>query len=218
MREGERPLRIGLLTSDVMSNIPTHEECADAVHAAGRALERMGHHVEEAHPPALDGLFLRTADAMQKATSRRDFSFLERIAGRPMTEEDLEPVFFAPVPAYSDTEIAEANAYIMRETAQINAWWNDGWDVLVTPTNRRPAWRIGSGKGALDAGVFPPPFSFSGQPAMSLPVAQSADGLPIGVQIVGAYGREDVLFNVAWQLESAMPWADRWPATAEEAR
>ena len=61
---------------------------------------------------------------------------------------------------------------------------------------------------------FTPAFNMSGQPAISLPLHWNADGLPIGVQLVAAYGREDVLIRVAAQLEAAHPWADRHPPTS----
>jgi amidase len=61
--------------------------------------------------------------------------------------------------------------------------------------------------------AFTTPFNMSGQPAISLPLHRNAAGLPIGIQLAAAYGREDVLIRVAAQLESAHPWASHRPAT-----
>ncbi|MGB0096028.1 MAG: amidase family protein [Solirubrobacteraceae bacterium] len=61
-----------------------------------------------------------------------------------------------------------------------------------------------------------PGFNTTGQPAISLPLHQTSDGLPVGVQLVAAYGREDVLLRVAAQLEEAQPWLDRTPPVHAE--
>ena len=101
-------------------------------------------------------------------------------------------------------------------------WWADGWDLLLTPTLAEPPPLLSEFEpvaGDPSAPMrragrfvpFTPPFNMSGQPAISLPLHWNADGLPIGVQLVAAYGREDVLIRVAAQLEAAHPWADRHP-------
>jgi amidase len=60
-------------------------------------------------------------------------------------------------------------------------------------------------------GLFTMPFSITGQPAISLPLHWSADGFPVGVQLVADYGREDLLVRVAARLEQALPWSHRRP-------
>jgi amidase len=61
---------------------------------------------------------------------------------------------------------------------------------------------------------FTPVFNMTGQPAMSVPLHWNGAGLPVGVQLVGRFGREDVLFRLAGQLERARPWFPRLPDIA----
>jgi amidase len=119
-------------------------------------------------------------------------------------------------------------AAVSQYRRQVHQWWADGWDLLLTPTLAAPPLRIGALYDADDgisadnpmgpsirAGqfvAFTPPYNATGQPAISLPLHWNADGLPIGVQLVAAYGREDLLIAVASQLEVAAPWADRHPS------
>lgn len=58
---------------------------------------------------------------------------------------------------------------------------------------------------------FTPTFNITGQPAVSLPLHWTDEGIPVGVQLVAADAREDVLVRVSAQLEAARPWADRHP-------
>ena len=94
---------------------------------------------------------------------------------------------------------------------QLQQWWADGWDVLLTPTVAEappplsefapdPDDAIAQSRRAWRFVPFTPPFNMSGQPAISLPLHWNDGGLPIGVQLVAAYGREDVLIRVAAQL------------------
>ena len=104
------------------------------------------------------------------------------------------------------------------------SWWNN-FDLLLTPTTAQPPARIGEltptdddpvrgSKGSLPYSVYTSPFNCTGQPAISLPIG-SSDGLPVGVQLVGAYGREDLLLSVAGQLERIEDWsASRAPIHA----
>jgi amidase len=65
---------------------------------------------------------------------------------------------------------------------------------------------------ATPIATYTAPANITGQPAISLPLHWAEDGMPIGVQLVAAFGREDLLLRVAAQLEEAQPWAGRTPS------
>jgi amidase len=211
--------RIGLLLRDVMAGIPTDITSVNAVRDAGELLARAGHHVEESHPPALDGLLVRLAAAIATwgAVARAaQLRWLSRAAARELTRDDLDEEHFAATAAasqISEAQLRDATETIENEVRPVQDWFADH-DVLITPVLRQPAWPLGQRGGAMDAGVFPATFSFTGQPAGVVPVAWTDDGLPVGVQIIAAYGRDDVVLNVMAQLEAARPWAQRWPDVA----
>ncbi len=79
------------------------------------------------------------------------------------------------------------------------------------PTTTRPKSRCYPIVRAVPLAMFTAAFNSTGQPAISLPLHENADGLPIGVQLVAELGREDLLLQVASQVEEAAPWADRRP-------
>ena len=66
------------------------------------------------------------------------------------------------------------------------------------------------------ASIFTTWVNAIGHPALSIPVAPSAAGIPIGMQLVGRFGGERLLFEIASRFEAVRPWADRWPAFATD--
>ena len=97
------------------------------------------------------------------------------------------------------------------------------YDLLLTPTMCEPPYRLGvlsmTGnndpqaylRALLGTIAFTSLFNTTGNPAMSVPLHWSANGLPVGVQFAAAFGNEATLFRLAAQLEAAQPWADRRP-------
>jgi amidase len=225
-------LRIGLLDRHPIGG-DLHADCVTAVRSAATLLEQLGHDVALGHPPILeDAEFPRRFAAMWAALMAVGIDALGQTIGRPLTADDVEPVNWAQgeyAAHLSASEYAMALAAVGQYRRHVQRWWADGWDLLLTPTVAAPPLPIGGLYGDQADGVdpanpmapsiragrfvaFTPQFNSSGQPAISLPLHWNDDGLPIGVQLVAAYGREDLLIRVASQLEAAAPWADRRPA------
>jgi amidase len=214
---GARPsqLRVGLLTQDLILEQPVGAECVAAVEATGRVLESLGHHVEEAFPPALTGpTGLGTALRIIAASGLAAHldAWAERI-GRPLSRADVEPHIWARAEQGRSFSAVQVHAAAQRLTAgvmRVPEWWASGFDLLVTPAMQQPPPRIADltlEQQGPTFGLFAMPYSITGQPAISLPLHWNADNLPIGVQLVADYGREDLLIQVAAQLEEARPWA-----------
>jgi amidase len=139
--------------------------------------------------------------------------------------DQMEPMSAAMVElgrSLTAMQLIEAVDVLARWSRRIAAS-TSSTDVLLTPTMAvvPPELGILAGDnpnpetGTLSAMVsFAIPFDVSGQPAISLPLAWTPEGLPIGVQLAAPYGREDVLFRLASQIEIAQPWTDRHPASA----
>ena len=211
-------LRIGLLISDPFLELPIAPACLAAIRDTGHLLASLGHVVDEAFPSALTGptgLGLAWHIISVSGLAARVDGWSERI-GRAITADDVEPGTWASVQEGHSFSAVQVHAALQRLAAgvmRVPEWWAD-FDVLVTPTMQQPPPYIGAvpaeQMGAV-FGLFTMPFSVSGQPAISLPLHWDAGALPIGVQLVADYGREDVLIRVASQLEQARPWSTRYP-------
>jgi amidase len=222
----------GVLRIGVMRVAPrggaVHAECLAAVDAMAKTLEGLGHHLEEAHPPALDeaeaGIHWFSIVACNIA---RTLAAWGQKLNRDVTSSDVEPLTWAlaevgrtmAAPQWLGT-IEYMHSYGRR----LRSFWDaDGFDLLLTPVQALTPPELGyissTPEEPLRAilrappyGTFTLPMNLSGQPALALPTHHTPEGLPIGTQLVAGYGREDVLFRVAAQVETARPWQQHRPA------
>jgi amidase len=224
-------LRIGLLTAAPGGMAVVQPDCVAAAEATAEILQSLGHHIEVAHPAALDlpewGPHFMSLWSAGVAAGLDSWSTR---TGDPIGPDHVEPLTWAlaeiaralPTPA-----LLRSLNWLMATTRLVAEWWEPadgsrGFDLLLSPTLAEPPVLLGtfdSPPGNPLAGFiraasftpFTPTFNVTGQPAISLPMSWTADGLPVGVQLVAAYGAEDRLVRVAAQLEEANPWASRRP-------
>ena len=218
-------LRVGVARSK-WADHDVEPETISAVERTAKALEDMGHIVEDIGPP------LRAADYSAILLGNADLrsaslDIMAQDMGRELGPDTLEPVNLRLYehgriqPLARASQVLEA---IRRMRADVAAKINP-YDILLTPVQPEPAPPHGGALCATssdlsaeqwmdaDAAMYQylGVFNVTGQPSVSLPLAQSGEGLPIGVQIVGQFGDEATLVRIARDLENAMPWSDRRP-------
>jgi amidase len=215
-------LRIGFTVTPPDGG-PIDPEVVAAVRNTANVLAGLGHDVEEKNMAFDAATAWKTYTAMIPAENAAGFENLAGLVGRPVTQADVEPLTWALIErGRSHTAIQQVNLMnalrvYSREIA------NDllPYDVYLTPTltqKPRPFGHWDMSEPDLDAynakwtdAVFMFPFNIAPNPAISLPLHWSSDGLPIGVQAVGRYGDEAMLLALATVLEQEMPWAGRLP-------
>jgi amidase len=224
-------LRVGLLDADPGEQYLDDPACRAAVQRAGELLEGLGCLVEPGTPPAMfDPLFGRFFSTTISADTALTISAFERFTlRRRIDDAELEPrnrAHRAVGRKLTAEDYLGARMWLGSWTRKVAAFWapadlgGQGFDLLVTPTVGAPPPELGwftaggpEGEGRRINSFMPytAQFNVTGQPAISLPLHRTDDGLPVGVQLVAAFGREDVLVRVAAALEQAAPWADRRP-------
>ena len=211
-------LRIGLLEHPPQADLPGDDACAEAVRRTGALLAELGHDVEGSSPEALgDPEFSRHFNRTIGVDVALALVAHEALLGREVDDAELEPrnqAYRARGRRASAVSYLESRTWLSGFSRRVAQWWASGFDVLVTPTVNGPPPALGS----LDDGPavsrwmpYGAQFNVTGQPALSLPLHTHPGGLPLGLQLVAAYGREDVLLRLGGQLERALPWADRRP-------
>jgi amidase len=220
-------LRVALHTRSFFG-VETEPEVSSAVEAAAAALERLGHDVEEACPTiAVDALreCVTTVWSVDLAELAATF---ERATGREAGPGLVEAASWACIRHGRELTALElqAAARVVNSTARRWGRFLDDYDLFLCPTAPTSAPASGTpdqdderiataetwSEEVFAKVPFTPIANLTGQPAISLPLAETADGLPLGVMLTAQTLREDLLLQVAAQLEQALPWQARMPA------
>jgi amidase len=219
-------LRVAYTTASP-NGVPVHDECAAAVVETAELLESLGHTVTEA-PPFTDERYVENFIKIWTAGVADEVHTYGRLRGQALDQDKLEPLtreMVALADSWKAADYLAALDYLRQMARALVATWAS-LDVLLTPTVAQPPLPIGAlapreGEPAMawlqNAAAwvpFTPVWNVTGQPAISLPLHQSPEGLPVGVQLVGPPAGEELLLSLAAQLESARPWHERRPAAA----
>lgn len=197
---------------------PTHPECVRAVERTASILTDMGHNLEEQRPEfdyqALQAAFMKLWVSMSS-------QMVYGITSDPTLEEfEQYTLDLAKLGRdLSATEFIAARDHVMKLGRLFGAFHKE-YDLLLTTTLGRPPIKIGEWR--RDSLFNDPEVQRSfmlcsglanatGQPAISLPLHITEDGLPVGVMLTAAYGKEELLLSVAAELERALPWTERKP-------
>jgi amidase len=221
----KRRLRVGLVIDGTAGKPPTPEVLA-ATEDSARLLESLGHHIVPTRWPigpefVQDFLLLWASGAKDLADG------IAKATGRPADTSLLEPftLGMAEMAAKAAPDaLAAATQRLYRNAMAYDPWLvGHQFDAILSPVLASPPPLLGyvGPSVPFDTLVsrlieyvgYTPYHNVVGAPAMSIPLHWTETGLPIGTQIFARVGAEGVLFDLAYQLEAARPWAGRIPPT-----
>jgi amidase/6-aminohexanoate-cyclic-dimer hydrolase len=222
-----RRLRVGICDTSFTGE-PVHPEVAEAVRAAGRLLESLGHVVEPARPKADVPMMMRAwTDIVGIGTA---LSIRSKLGDRAPAPDEVEGVgrgAWAYAQTLHPTRYLEAVGQIHTFGRQMAGFFEPedgrGPDILLSATLAEPPAKVGRFNHATEDYVgyrvgpngifayspFCAVFNASGQPAASLPLGWSSTGLPIGVHLAAAFGQDELLIALCAEVERAAPWAGK---------
>jgi amidase len=217
-------LRIAVCTTDYLGH-PIHPTCAAAVEAAARLCAALGHDVEEARPDFSGLPLTRAWRVIPAANLWLNVNAQARALGRAPVPGDVEPLTWAWMHegrTFTAADYMETITTMHAIGRRMGAFLED-YDLLLTATLARPPLTLGEMDMTSDdvdryvallfndVAPLTPLFNQTGGAAMTVPLAWTNDGLPVGIQFGGGLGDEPILLRLAAQLEQAQPWAARRP-------
>lgn len=228
---GAEPGRVRVRwTAAAWSGTQVAPECRAAVEATAQALDGLGHDVEPGTPAIDPDVLHRAFVTAWAAGLAQRAAVLERAVGAPPSLDTVEACTLAMLhhgATVSAVQLLDGFGDCNAIGRAIGSFFENA-DVLLLPSVARLPWKLGEldqDDQSLDGDAwirklfsvyapFTAMFNITGQPAISLPLAWSDAGLPVGVQLVGRYGDEATLLRLASQLEQVFPWGARIPPVA----
>lgn len=226
MGRHDRRLRIGFATTS-LTGAPVHPECRAAVEKTAKLLADLGHMVEEALPEADTPGMMAAWTKIVACGSALSVETAVRKRGRPLEPGEIEGIArgaMAYARTVSGADYLEAINKVHAYGREMAAFFQH-YDIFLTPTLAEPPacvgrfahgtedyvdYRMGPGR-VFAYSPFTAAFNASGQPAASLPLHWTADGLPVGIHLAAPFGEDEKLMGLCARLEEARPWFDRRP-------
>ena len=221
-KAARKRLRVGVLSTSGSGRQPDAAVKA-ALDGAVTLLEGLGHHVSEARWPVDSTRFGQDFLILWSAGAAMDIAAMSKKLGRAPDTSMAEPFSLGMADLVANAPAGTVEAAIARLTADSAAYdaWFNGFDVIVSPVLTKPPVPLGYVSGDVpfatlserltDYVGYTPLENIAGAPAMSVPLHWTADGLPVGVQFAAKAGADALLFQLAYALEAARPWAGRKP-------
>lgn len=214
-----KPLRIAVWKQAWDISIQIAPECIQAVDHIASLLSALGHHVEERQPPSIDfNEYTKSQAYVVAASLASTIDSRLSLLGQSISSDDLE---LSIQEAYEIGKTVSAIKYgravrLFHSLGRSMASAMQTVDLILTPTLTQlpaPLGWIDMNRGYWDFrerlaqyAAFLSICNASGQPAASIPAIRTTNGCPIGVQVIGNFGREDQILGVAAQLEHVSPW------------
>jgi len=219
------PGRLRIAFSDrTPSGRPIDPEVSAQMRNIAETLEDLGHIVEETDLGINYRRMYKASNVVLGANFAADMAERIEAMGREPEPGELEALTrrnWQAGRSLSGIDVGRARRTLNKISREIRTFF-ETCDLYMSPVLGTPPPRIGyidpvnldpADVDKRQAATFPftPPFNISGQPGISLPLAQSQNGLPIAMMFHARYGEERTLFSLAGQLEQAIPWKDRRP-------
>ncbi|MFX0077773.1 MAG: amidase [Candidatus Hermodarchaeota archaeon] len=211
-------------TSKAITGEVAHKECVKAIDKTVSLCSEHGHQLIEANPSFDIQAMYQNFVALWSGGVTAVFRNIEQLRGSPVLQEEVEPLTWelAKIGRQFTAGDYLFSIMVLQQISRDIARFFQEYDIWLTPTLIEPPVPLGyfdcspehPMKGFLRAAEFTP-FTqiqnITGQPAMSMPLHWTSDGLPVGTHFIGRFGDEATLFRLASQLEAAQPWIKRQP-------